>query len=201
MAREYEDELEFFSFLPSDFHMELYQGISRIIVSSLDGSDSIRGRIDKIETSLQKNMLIFERFTLRNIFTFPDDFVYVRRATHMHPPSPQYLKERIFNLSLKKTELAAAKESLYQKEAWNNELSQKYKSIQEIPDITPIIEGVSELNILMRETRGIKNKYIKGQPHHRPPKKELEEEIRKNECEDLERRIPLSILTSLEKIL
>lgn len=201
MAREYEDELEFFSFLPSDFHMELYQGISRAVVSSLDGSDNIRGRIDRIETALQKNMLIFERFTLRNIFTFPSDFVYGRKATNIPPPTPKHLKERIFDLTIKKTELSAAKETLQQKEAWNNELSSNYEKIQEIPDLSSIIEGVSELNHLMRGARGIKNKYIQGQQTYRPPKKELEEEIRKNECEDLERRIPIGILSSLEKIL
>ncbi|KAI5192473.1 hypothetical protein NEMIN01_2037 [Nematocida minor] len=201
MAREYEDELEFFSFLPTDFHIELYQGMSRALVSSLGSTGDIRGRIDKIETALQKNMLIFERFTLRNIFTFPDDFVYGRKATNTPPPTPEHLKERILDLTLKKTELSAAQELLLQKEAMHHELSQKFKSIQGIPDLSPIIDGVTELNHLMRETREIKNKYIQGQPKHRPAKKELEDEIRKNECDDLERRIPIAILSSLEKSL
>ncbi|KAI5166636.1 hypothetical protein NEIG_02025 [Nematocida sp. ERTm5] len=203
MASEYEDELEFFSFLPADFHMELYQGMSKIIVGSLGSAENIRGRMDRIETALQKNMLIFERFTLRNIFTFPEDFVYNRKESSTDPIPSEDLKEKILSLAIKKAEVSAVKEGIEQKTRVNLEMLQKCKSLQSIPSLSPVLDGLSELNQLMRSTRDIKNKYIQGHTgqKQKTTKKELEDEIRKNECEDLERRIPLAILSTLDKSL
>ncbi|KAH9385664.1 uncharacterized protein NEMAJ01_0560 [Nematocida major] len=202
MRGEYEDELEFFSFLPADFHMDLYQGMSKMLVSSLGSSPDIRGRMDRIETALQKNMLIFERFTLRNIFTFPESFVYERkqgpRTAHEHGQ----LKDEILSLSLQNAEIASLRETLQQKKAFLRDVEQKYAALQGIPELSAVLEGIRELNRLMRETREMKKQYMQGaQQRPRPPKKELEEEIRKNECADLERRIPMSVLSLLEKTL
>ncbi|EHY66025.1 hypothetical protein NERG_00721 [Nematocida ausubeli] len=199
MGSEYEDELEFFSFLPGDFHMELYQGMSRIIVNSLNTTENIRGRMDKIESALQKNMLIFERFTLRNIFTFPEDFVYNRKESTASPISPEDLRTGILSLAIKKAEISALQESIEQKQAAHTDLQCRWNSLQSIPGMQPILDGLSELNNLMRSTREIKNKYIQGHsvPHGKSTKRELEEEIRKNECAELERRIPMGILSAL----
>ncbi|KAI5189977.1 hypothetical protein NECID01_0772 [Nematocida sp. AWRm77] len=202
MNAEFEDELEFFSFLPSEFHLDVCQMLERLLSTYVaEQAPSARGEIDAVDTAVQKNMLIFERFTLRNIFTFPESFVYDRRATPEVPVSPEKLRSKILSVCLQKETLAAAKEAHAQKKRAAAELEGKLKQLKEMPALEGITQKLESLNILVKQVRDLKKKYILSMPQTVPPKKELEEEIRSKECQSLEKRIPLDILTNLEALL
>lgn len=202
MNSEFEDELEFFGFLPSEFHLELYQMLGSILGAAVvDSAPGARGRIDALDSAIEKNMLIFERFTLRNIFTFPDGFVYDRRATAEAVPAPEQLKGQLLSLALQRETLASLKESVHQQTLAARELQAQLQQLTAIPSLDQITSELADLNLLVKQARELKKKYLVGMPQPKVLKKELEEEIRSKECADLEKRIPLAILGKLEQLL
>ncbi|KAI5180693.1 hypothetical protein NEOKW01_0977 [Nematocida sp. AWRm80] len=196
MAFSFEDELEYFGFLPSDFHLELYEGLSKILEGCIDNN---RSNIDKVESILKRSMVIFEGFTIRNMFTFSDDFVYDRKYTHKRVPAPEEIKEAMLSLSFKQETLNSLKVSVQSKQSTLSDLKDKLTEISTLQDIPEIISHLSELNRLIRETKEIKKEYVLGMPQNKPLKKDLEEKVRKNECIDLEKRMPLEILATLDR--
>jgi len=199
---EFEDEYEFFSFLPSEFYLEVHKLVEKTVEGSISSEQPVsRCKIDRAEGSIEKNMLIFERFTLRNIFAFPESFAYDRRATTEDAVPPEYLKDQMLSLALQKEKLNSQREVYYQKRKLLSDLKKYAKDVENVPDMEGVLRGLEELNILVRQTREIRKKYIERMPQNKPLKRELEEEVRKKECQDLEKRIPMEILNNLENIL
>lgn len=203
-----EEELEFFGFYPSEYHSEIRTKVSTLLgrsISSVSPTSStapdVSSKIDKLESSIERNMLIFERYTLRNIFTFPDGFVYERRITDKETLPPGEIKKRVISLCEAKERESVLKERVYQKKVLAAEIEQRLKEAKEIVSLDGISKGVSEINLLVRRVRDLKKMYSWGQQAHPESVKPLEGEIRKRECKDLEKKAPIDILSSIEKAL
>ncbi|OAG29206.1 hypothetical protein NEDG_01279 [Nematocida displodere] len=201
MNGSFEDELEFFSFLPSEFHLEVYTMITREMEASLgEEKPNTREKIDLIEAAIERNMLIFERFILRNILTFPESYVYERRLTAETLPPASEMKSALLSLSLHKETLFCAQDSLAHKRSLREKLEQRLTELSGISDLQGIVDGLKQLNLLVRSTREVKKKCITRTIPAKPVKRELEEEIRRRECSELERRFPIDILSHLEAL-
>lgn len=211
MEHEFEDEIEFFSFLPSEFHTDLYKSIEEAFDSSIAaGSNPVRRALDSVESAVEKNMLIFERFALRNIFTFPAGFVYDRRKTAEVWKGD--LKALLLEVSIlvekrnAETEKLAEKRSLLKHikerraelEAWDADVSE---------GVAEIFNGIEKLNELLAGTLEIKKKFL-GVPRKRDAKKEhllgnreVLEHVNKRECDKLAEISSLQTLTRLNEVL
>ncbi|KAI5184583.1 hypothetical protein NEHOM01_0258 [Nematocida homosporus] len=197
----FEEELEFFGFGPSEFYKEVYEMVCRVIERSLPVSKGMGGQIDRAEASVERNMLIFERFTLRNIFGFPEGFILERRLVETEVATAEQVKSRVLGLAALLAEWRAIKESLMGKTVAKQELKQRVAEVEQLPSTEEIITGLEEVRVLAQKARELKRKGVSSLSRSAPEKRLLEEEIRRRECEDLESRVPLSILGQLDRVL
>lgn len=221
-SRELEEELEYFEFLPSDFFSEALKRVCEALLPLVQEPsmnpqetkqekipdqeaekkrqwenkrrESTRGRIDQLEAVIERNMLIFERFTLRNIFTFPESFVYSRKPTDKLPEPPEVTRDLLLSVQLKKEKKKALQQSILQKKRALSVLQKRLLEVSNIPPLSQIISGLSHLNTLMRHARDTRSKCITANSGERSTKKELEEEILGRESMELKNRIPLGVL-------
>ncbi|KAI5172579.1 hypothetical protein NEFER03_1654 [Nematocida sp. LUAm3] len=201
MRERFEEELEFFEFLPSEIYKEIYSEITRSFEKYIPHDQrNSRPLLDKIENAIEKNLLIFERFTLRNIFTFPEGFVYERRATTERVPSPEETRYKVLSASEKKEELSSLYESISQKKETLKELQKKQEELKEANRTEDLLLFLKSLKSLLLHLKSIKRECSFGVS---PEKlgKALEEEIRRRECMSLEKKVPINILKALNETL
>jgi len=78
----WEDEIEYFGFLPSTFTADLQQILEAALAEILHGREALPGKVvTQLEDSLKKNIFIFNNFVLRNILKFPPNFRLERKIT------------------------------------------------------------------------------------------------------------------------
>jgi hypothetical protein len=205
MEHEFEDEIEFFTFLPSEF----YEDVEYALSDALDSVAGGRGRksVDTLENALCRNMSIFEKYTRQNIFTFPPGFVYERKKG---APCNADLKEPILDISIllekrdsKRDELSERRGELARLRAKREELYGESEQIE--GDLDFILEKMNRLTALLGGTLEVKKKFLVS--GRKPPKKEylgskeVMGEVRKRECERAERISKLEVLERLGSVI
>ncbi|ELQ76263.1 hypothetical protein THOM_0774 [Trachipleistophora hominis] len=83
----FEDEIEYFGFVPCSFLQELCLTLEETITGTINstGLSSTKKNLlcSYVLSEFRKNFLIFENFSLHQIFTFPKDFSYERKITDL----------------------------------------------------------------------------------------------------------------------
>jgi len=201
MEHEFEEEIEFFSFLPS----ELYEDVEYAVGDAFDGVVAKSGRksVDALEDALRKNMAIFEKYTHKNIFVFPPGFVYERKKCDIYQAD---LKGLLLDISIaieqrnaRTEELNGRKTELERLRKKRLELEEKGGEMEE--DLDFVIEQMKKLNVLLGGTLEIKKRFLAS--GRRAAKREylggkdVVREVRKREVEKAER---IAGLATLDKI-
>ncbi|ELA48119.1 hypothetical protein VCUG_00357 [Vavraia culicis subsp. floridensis] len=151
----FEDETEFFGFVPCSFLQELCSSLEETITHTINNAGlsatSKKQLCSYVLSEFRKNFLIFENFSLQQIFTFPKDFSYERKITDLVVED---------DIDAMMDELMKLKD---EQEFYKNE-ARRYKKMiankeAEIAQMTCFLENV-EVNDLLSNSEFLKKLFV-----------------------------------------
>lgn len=152
-----EDQIEFFGFIPFAFVRSFTEELEKILDESCQHKEYKHLR-PKLFSLFNKNMLIFNNYVLRNIFTFEEEFKWERKKTDK-VIDVDINKEAKELIELQK--LHESKTNLLEAKTYELiEVENKNKGLKTTLANTPYIERAEELlNELETEVNDMQNKY------------------------------------------
>ncbi|OQS54020.1 hypothetical protein EHP00_499 [Ecytonucleospora hepatopenaei] len=203
-----EDKIEFFNFIPSSLLAVFIKDLEEIL-NECFSNKKFQYLQPKITSLFKHHMTIFKAFSLRNIFNFPEDFLWERKQTDLLVDANvnKELKELI---ELQNT--LETKNNLYQNKMYelielenrnkgykctfanNTKLSESNKMVEKLEKELKFflektnLENVASEKVQKQVKKFLENKYLKNE-FYKEEKNKLLQVAKTEDIEDLTRKI------------